>query len=149
MMLKINRKRKTGIQRKIALMIFLATFIIMSIGIGLIYFFGFNLIRSEIGKQHIQLCNMLGTYINEALRGEVEDAKTYATRPLWIDALKDANIKKDRPPVKEYLENRVSLSMKDILHVRGNIAQLFMTNLPTPTTFLLVGQMNKRTAHTI
>jgi len=145
-------KHKTGIRRKVTLVICLATLIVMDIGISLGYLLGYNLLKDSIGSSRVQVAQFLGMEIVNNLRGEIEDIETYATRPLWLDVVKEANLNYNgmaavdierrlkEMDVKwaqtqggdaltgEYLNNRISLSMRDILNLRGGIAELFVTD---------------------
>ncbi|MBI5124079.1 MAG: diguanylate cyclase [Candidatus Omnitrophica bacterium] len=145
-------KPKGTIKRKLTLIISSATAIGMIIGVMLVYLFGVNLLKNTIGKERAQIAQSLGAYVAKALTDEIEDARSYTVRPLWIDAVKEANLKyapmskddmarlfadmdkiwlskkEESPLFKEYLENRVSISMKDIIKVRGNVAEIFITD---------------------
>lgn len=143
---------KGTIKGKIAFIICLSILVIIFIGITLGYIFGYRLIRNIIGRQHVQMAQLLGKSINENIAAEIEDVKSYATRPLWKDIIIESNSRygkmdqgavekklleidkiwisadKDSPLLKEYLENRVALGMRDIIKVRGTISGIFITD---------------------
>ncbi len=141
-----------GIKRKVTLIISVSTLLMMMLGIILIYSLGTGLLRETIGKQYAQIAAALSTYIRSDLAGEVEDVETYATRPLWLDVVAEANSRykgmdsaalekhfkemdakwaaanADGPPVKEHIGNRTAVSMREILKVRGNIVRIAITD---------------------
>lgn len=143
---------KGTIGRKITLIIFLAVSIVAVTGIVMMYFTGLNLLNNTMGAQYVQISQLLGTYVREALKSEIEDASIYTTLPLWVDIVKDANLKykqmntqetvvylkdmdnkwissqKNDPFFWGYLENRTSVAMRDIVKLRGNITEIFITD---------------------
>ena len=147
-----ERKYKTGIQRKAASTIFVSVFLIMTIGIGLFYILRRDVLKKSIGREYVQLSQILGSYTNQALDAEIEDAKTYVTRPVWLDAVRKANsryagmgektvqeelLKKDSewidappddPLIRDYLDNIVSRSINEIIKIRGGISEIFLTD---------------------
>lgn len=129
------RSLKGGIRRKVIGVIFISTSIMIALGIILVYLLGFNTMRRDIGSQYVRLARLMGTYVTEVCDGEIEDIKTYAVRPLWIDFIKEANKTHEGlsgPAVEKRMEsmdkNRVSVSMKDILQLRKNISELLITD---------------------
>jgi len=147
-----KEKPRGSIKRRIIIIICSAILIMIFVGVTLAYVFGYGLLHDVIGRQHVQISQLLGVYINTSLGGEVEDAKVYTTRSLWKDAVIESNSKygsmspeaiekklldmdkawipagKDSALLKEYLGNRISLGMRDILKTRGNISELFITD---------------------
>ncbi|MDD5422588.1 MAG: sensor histidine kinase [Candidatus Omnitrophica bacterium] len=145
-------KIKTGIRRKVALIICLSIIICGIIGISIGYIFGTRLLLETIGTYNKCLAETLAAFVADGIGEEVEDIQSYATRPLWIDIVKSANLKypemvpasrdlyfadmdrkwasadNDSLLPKEYTGNRISLSMKDILKLRNNIVELFITD---------------------
>ena len=141
-----------SIGNKITLIIFLSVSIITAAGITLMYLVGLNLLNDATGKQYAQISRLLGTHVKDAIKGEIEDANVYTTLPLWVDLIKDANLKykqmnpqqvddylketdkkwisarKGEPFLWEYLENRISVAMRDIVKLRGNMAGIFVTD---------------------
>lgn len=146
------KKLKSGIKQKVILIIGASILVMMLIGIGLAFFLGTTLLRNTIGRQYDQMASGLAISIAADLSGEIEDVETYAARPLWRDAAEGANLKykltdkgslavyfdnmdkkwaasdKESALVKEYIDNRAALSMHDILKIRGNIAELIITD---------------------
>jgi len=150
--LRKANKFKGGIKRKVTLIFSASTFLGMMFAIILTYLLGSTLLRNTIGREYEQIASALAIYVKADLAGEVEDVETYATRRLWIDAVDEANSRyksadslgleqyfkemdakwaaaqNDSPLVKEYTENRIGVSIRDILKIRSNIAELFMTD---------------------
>ncbi len=146
------QKTKSGIKQKVIFIISISILIVMIAGIILTYFLGVALFRNTIGKQYEQMASGLAVSIAADLAGEIEDVETYASRPLWRDAVEETNSRykftdkeslavyfndmdkkwaasdKESAFVKEYVDNRIALSIRDILKIRGNIAELFITD---------------------
>ncbi|MDD3905281.1 MAG: ATP-binding protein [Candidatus Omnitrophica bacterium] len=144
--------RKTTIKARLTLIISFSIFVTMTLGAILVYFSQANLLQASIGKEYLQISRLLSNYINETIDGEVEDAKSYATRSIWLNFLKEQNnkyqgmnseaiktylldtdkkwmgAKPDSPIIKECLENRVSVGMAEIVAVRKSIAELLATD---------------------
>jgi hypothetical protein len=143
---------KGTIRRKITLIIFLTVSIVAVAGIVMMYFTGLSLLNNTMGTQYVQISQLLGTYVKEALKSEIEDASIYTTFPLWVDIVKDANLRykqmnaqeaelylkdmdnrwisaqKNDPFFWGYLENKISVAMRDIVKLRGNITEIFITD---------------------
>ncbi|MBI5123967.1 MAG: hypothetical protein HZA72_00935, partial [Candidatus Omnitrophica bacterium] len=51
--------KKTGIRRKVILIICLSMLIVMTIGIGIGYFFGFSILRDTVGDVHRKMSQLL------------------------------------------------------------------------------------------
>lgn len=145
-------KHKTGIRRKVTLMICLPALIILVIGIAFTYLFGFPVLRDNIGRQYEQITKMLANEIVTVFKGEIEDIQTYTTRPLWLDYVEESNLKykgmeqvailnrlkemdkkwieagKDSLLLQDYLGNRIGVSISAILKLRPNVTELFITD---------------------
>ena len=145
-------QRKTGIRRKFTLLIFSSTLITIALGIVISYFFAFNALRDSLGKEYVQMSQMLASFVKETFNDEIENATTYAARILWIEAAANADVKyekmdsatvkrwlsdmdaawakstDDSPLVSEYLQNKISGSINDILKVRKSIYDLLITD---------------------
>jgi signal transduction histidine kinase len=143
---------KGTIKRKITIIICSSILIIIFMGIALGYLFGYSVLHNFIGRQYIQIAKLLGDGVNDSLAAEIENAKVYTTLPLWVDIIKDANLKynkmnskemdvyfkemdnkwssaqKGDPLFWEYLNNRVSVTMRDIVKVKGNPSEIFITD---------------------
>ena len=145
-------QRKIGIRRKITLTIFSSTIITIALGIVISYFFAFNALRDSLGKEYVQMSQMLASFVKESFQDEIENAMTYASRILWIETVEESNARynnmdadtinrwfsdtdkgwadagENSPIVREHLENRISLSIKDILKVRHSISEILITD---------------------
>jgi signal transduction histidine kinase len=145
-------KRKIGIRLKFMLFICLAILIIMAIRFFLTYFYGFTALEDNIGYNYAQMAQLLASHISSSFRDEIEDIRTYAIRPLWLDFAEQSNLKykgmnneamqryfkdmdkawlearENSPLLNEYLKNRVGISMQDIKNVRKTTAELFITD---------------------
>ncbi len=145
-------RKKTGLQRKITTIVCLCIFFAMSISLLLIYLFGSNILRASAGKEMSQIADLLNLEISRLVDGEVEDIETYSSRPLWIDFTEKANAKYEKmteteilgyftemdkkwiaagsghPLIKDYTNNAIGNSMKAILDIRKNVAEIFVTD---------------------
>lgn len=146
-------KRLRGtVKRKLTLVIVGSAVFITFAGVGLASFAGSNLLAGILGREYIQITDSLSIYIKKALDDEIEDAMSYTTRPLWKDIINEKNasyasmdnkviqgrmsmmdekwpsLKEGDPVFKEYLENRVSIGMREIIKLRGTISELFITD---------------------
>lgn len=143
---------KSTIKRKLTFMIAASTVIIILIGAILTYFMGTANLIFILGKKYSQIANTLNAYTISALNGEVEDAMSYATRPLWKDVIAESNsryekmdvesirlklldmdkrwitAKPEDPVLKEYLENRISIGMREIQKTRTMIFEILITD---------------------
>ncbi|MDP3791425.1 MAG: ATP-binding protein [Candidatus Omnitrophota bacterium] len=140
------------IKQKITTIICSATLLIIFIGAVLSYTFGHNILHNVIGRQYTQTSQLLGDYVVKNLLAEIEDAKAYTTLPLWVDVIQDSNLKyknmgageiksyledmdkrwssapKGDPIFWGYLENRVSVAMRDIAALRETVSEISMTD---------------------
>ncbi len=146
-------KDRKGIRFKIALISFLATSAIAFAGIGLGYFWGFNLIRDIIVKEHREIAYRLSRTISEMIDEEIEDISTYSSSIFWRDFIVQKNLTyKDKPDqkgiqdyllemdekwseaaadsslIKEYLENPLSLQLNQITKTSPEVAEIFITD---------------------
>ncbi|MFA5499604.1 MAG: ATP-binding protein [Candidatus Omnitrophota bacterium] len=140
------------IKRKLTVIICSSILVTIIIGISLVYLLGSSLLSKNIGKQYVQIAQLLGDYLADNFKDEIEDTKVYATLPLWVDIVKDANAKynnmgakdielyfedmdkkwisaqKGDPVFWEYMDNRISVAMRDIEKLRGGVSELFITD---------------------
>ena len=147
-----TKQRKIGIRRKITLTIFSSTLITIALGITISYFFAFNALRDSLGKEYVQMSEMLANFVKESFHDEIENTTTYTARTMWKEAVIEDNkryenmdsetIKRDlldidnrwiksnetSPLLKEYLNNKVSVSMRNELKLRNNISEILITN---------------------
>lgn len=140
------------IKQKVTIIICSSILVMIIIGISLAYFFGTSLLNKAIGKQYAQLSKVLGEYLQDNFKDQIGDTKIYASRLLWIDAVKTINSKYNKmgpkeiernlkemdkkwvsapsgdPIFWEYLDNRISVSMRDIVKLMGNVDRVFITD---------------------
>ncbi len=145
-------RHRLGIRFKITLIIYVATLTVVIIGLGLFYFFINNLLQDTVKQDRFRNAQLLAGSVDSAVSEQMNDLHSYASRPLWIDLIKEANLKyqnmdspnmssyftemekkwingsEDNLIIKEYLGNRVSSSMQDVVQLRGNICELFITD---------------------
>jgi signal transduction histidine kinase len=147
-----NSKHKSGIRFKITASICAVVLIVIFLSSSLVYFVTYKTLTELIGDKYNQIAKIISFYISGLLSGEVTDVETYASRPLWKDAIVENNLKyenmgndaikehlidmdkkwieaeEDNPLLQEYLKNRISGSMTSILEYRQNVAELILTD---------------------
>lgn len=152
MWLSHPEKNMGTIKHKTAFIIIGVSIAIFAIGVFMLYVLGLNTLEESLGKEYTGIAQLLLNNAIGALDSEVEDAKVYTERLLWIDAIKNVNLKyssmskeeidrymadmdkrwmteeKGSPLFMEYLQNRISISMRDIVATRGSVAELFITD---------------------
>lgn len=145
-------RAKSTIKKKLTLIITLSVAVVLSIGAALTYFAGSATLVNILGREYSQVAYTLNAYTVAAFNGNIEDAKSYVTRPLWKDAVSQSNsqyegmsaqaikqklididkkwitAKPEDPICKDYLDSRVSLGMKETQKARGKISELFITD---------------------
>ncbi|MFA5255545.1 MAG: ATP-binding protein, partial [Candidatus Omnitrophota bacterium] len=151
-------KKKSGqtikgtIKRKITLIIAASVAIAALASATLTYFAGSAVLMNVLGKEYSQVANTLNVYMVGALNGEIEDARSYATRRLWKDIIKESNSRYEGmdaesiklklldmdkrwiaagpgdPILKESLENSISVGMREAMKARTNISEIFITD---------------------
>lgn len=151
--LKNNRLiLRGGIQRRITFMVTSAAFGVMLIGISTAYITGSIVVKKTIGAQYAQITQTLSMEVSFIIADLVNDVSTYVKRPLWLDlinacnlkyagmadeAIKQVLIEMDKkwieanpgsPLLEEYLGSRVSFSMQDLIKIRKNYAEIFITD---------------------
>ncbi len=140
------------IKGKLTIIIFATVAAITLAGMVLTYFVGASMLMRVSGKEYAQIAHSLNLYTIGMFNGEIEDVESYATRPLWRDIVRESNsryegmdagsisqklldidkrwitAKPGDPILKEYLENRVSVSANEVMKMRKNISELFITD---------------------
>lgn len=146
------RKTKNTIKRKVTLIIAASVITVAIFSAILTYFIGSATLVKILGKEYSQIARTLSVYTVNAIEGEIEDAMSYTTRPLWKDMVMESNSRYEgmsaeliklkflemdkrwttaepRDPIfKEYLENRLSLGMQETVKTRTNISEIFITD---------------------
>jgi signal transduction histidine kinase len=143
---------KADIKRKLIVIIVSSVFSVILLGTILIYMFSYRILHEVVGNQNVRMSQMFADHVIANINGEVEDAGTYVLRPLWVDVVKNSNLKyakmsgkeiearlldmdkkwisakNDDPLLWEYLRSRVAVSMQDIIKLRATVAELFITD---------------------
>jgi len=143
---------KTGIRRKITLLIVLSAFIVAVIGISIGYFWGFDLLRDTIGSEHVEMARLISVAMNRIIDEEIRDLKIYMSHPLRIKAAKERlsehygmdneelknyfqkmdSVWKDAPDggsvIREFLSTPTSKRLKRLVEVDTGIAEILMTD---------------------
>jgi signal transduction histidine kinase len=141
-----------GIRRKVTLTILIVSSAVLFSGIALTYFMGLNLLSNVLGTQYFQAAQRLGSLAMDSIKGELEDSRVYTKLTLWRDMVKEADLKykdmgpkdmaayfesmdkkwvladKKDPALWGYMNNRVSVAMRDIAATRSGIAEIFITD---------------------
>ncbi|MFH1304956.1 MAG: cache domain-containing protein, partial [Candidatus Omnitrophota bacterium] len=145
-------KHKTGIRRKITMLVCATVLIAMISGLSLGYLLGYNLLQNTIGENHSEMAWQLAFIVSGLIEKEMEQIETYSSRLLWQEAIIKSNLKyenmkspdiesslidmdkkwavagDDSPLIKEYLENKAGRSARAILEKKEGIAEIFITD---------------------
>ncbi|MDP2913307.1 MAG: ATP-binding protein [Candidatus Omnitrophota bacterium] len=115
-------KEKRGIRRKVILVICLATLTVITIGIGMGYLFGANVLRGMVGDVHRKMSHILADRVTKALDSEIARIKGCAGDPLWREALSNAASEAALPKV--YLAGNAAVRLRELAKDDNNIARL-------------------------
>lgn len=115
--------RKTGIRYKIISTICLSTLIVMSVGIGIWYFFNFNVLRDMVGDVHRKLSQVLATDFTRSFEDEVGRIRSYAANQTIKDAVIKSNL------TREYADHSISDLLKSITNGDSNVAAIDLINI--------------------
>lgn len=145
-------KIRSSVKQKITSVICISIISVLLIGGILSYSFGYGIIQNVIKKHFFYTSDLLNGYVMKNIEEDIDDTKVYATLPIWTDIVEEANLKyknmteeevatylqdMDRrwtsaqagdPLFWEYLENRISVTMRDILVLRGSVSEIFLTD---------------------
>lgn len=145
-------KRRGGIRRKVAFLICASVALVITIGVGLWYYFGYNLLHSMIGKDYTKMARLLGIFVSDSIQQELDHAISYSNSPLWKKRIITANEKyanmtgdareayfkdMDRkwagagegsPILNEYLGNYLALRLKALSYDDPHIGEVFVTD---------------------
>jgi len=146
-------KPKTGIRRKVTSFIFLATSLIMLVGLSLGFFYGSGLVRDIIGKGNVKAAENIAISIDMLLERQIQNIRIYfAENPLHRDAILEsgalykgrtaAEIKEhmlemdnkwaaagaDSPLVSEHLDNKSAEQLSYFVSTGTAISEIFTTD---------------------
>ncbi len=149
----VHRKQKTGMRRKLTLLICLPAIFVIVVGLILAYLWGMKFFQNTIGESHVKMAQLLAEDFSGMIDERIADMKIHASRILWQNAIKEANaqyIDKDDRTIKEYLEttdkawigasdnaplikkylnNEISTYLREVfLKERKEIAEIFLTD---------------------
>ncbi len=143
---------KKGIAKKVAIFIFISTFIVLTIGLSVEYALGFRLMHKVIGENHVEMANLLAVHIRESIEEKVTDIMSLSNGPLWKKRILESNAKMGRmtederarffaridsawpglswndPSISEYAGNYLSETLKAICRDRDDIFEFFVTD---------------------
>lgn len=141
-----------GIRRKSSFVIATTAAITLLISISITYIIGSLAVKESVGREQFEISKTLSLTAAENIRGEVDDAQTYATRILWKEACEKANHKyagMDRGQIEKKLldtdmawmaagdddklitdltSGSIPESMREIIRIRGTISEIFITD---------------------
>ncbi|MEI6862826.1 MAG: sensor histidine kinase [Candidatus Omnitrophota bacterium] len=141
-----------GIKRKTGFAIAATTAIAIVVSMIVIYSVGSIIIRKNVGNEQFEITRTLALAAAENIKGEVEDAETYATRPLWKSVCESSNRKyagmdslrieqemfdndkrwadagSEDSFIREYTSGETADSMRDIINTRKSVSEIFMTD---------------------
>jgi len=143
---KLRTKLKTTLFTSIAAIIFLSSLI------GIIYFLGFNLLRDKGIESQSEIARTLASSVGADIGKQSELLRLNANSQFIIDALKENDLKyraksekeiqrylmdmdkrwieapDDHPFLKDYLDNKLSLKLKELKAEKGEIVSIVVTD---------------------
>ena len=147
-----ERQHKTGIGKKVALLIFFSTFVALAAGMSAEYVLGYRLMHRVIGENHVEMANLLATHIRESVEEKVTDIMSLSNGPLWKKRILESDAKMGRmtederarffarmdsiwpgiswddPSISEYAGNYLSETLKALCRDRNDIFEFFVTD---------------------
>ncbi len=84
-------KHRTGIRFKITALICLSAFVIICIGGGLGYLFGFGLLRETIAETQVKMADLLSDHISAKIDNVINELDIYISNPLLVREIVKAN----------------------------------------------------------
>lgn len=145
-------KRSGGIRRKVAFLICASIALVVTIGGGLWYYLGYNLMHSMIGKDYTKMARLLGIYVSDSIKQELDHAISYSNSPLWKEQIittnkKYANMTADArqayfkdmdrkwtaagessPDLNGYSGNYLALRLKALSSDESHMGEIFVTD---------------------
>jgi len=145
-------KHKSGIKRKIVVLICSITLIVVVVGCVIGYSWTYRLIHKIVAECSQHSAQMLATAIEQLIDKEVDAIETFADNPIWKDACKESNAKyedmelstvlgelsqlnqqwiaafENNPLVRKYLDNPAAVKLRLIAEEHPNIAEIFITD---------------------
>jgi len=145
-MKQLGAGNKSGLRRKVILIICLSTMTVMLTGIALGYFFGFRALRGMAGDVHRKLSQLLAGSVTQVFDKEMERLVSDAGDPSLKDAIAKSNTRyetmtpahikgylaemntnwakaqKTSPLVKEYTESGLGVKLKALVAKDPNLA---------------------------
>ena len=143
--------RKKGIAKKVAIFIFISTFIVLAIGLSAEYVLGFRLMHRVIGENRVELASLLAIHIRKSIEEKVSDIVSLSNSPLWRPQILESNAKMDRmtedertrlfarmdsawpgtswddPSISEYAGNYLSERLKILCEDKAYFYEYFVT----------------------
>ena len=143
-------KRRIGL--KIAAMICLVSLIVIIIGVGLGYFWGYRMLRDTISEKHSRMAELLATSMHRIINEEIKDIKVYLNSPFWQDVVEEYNLRyedkdaesiqrhlltidnewvnayDDSPLINKYLGSPLSLRLRRLAESDSSVAEIFLTD---------------------
>jgi signal transduction histidine kinase len=145
-------RRIGGIRRRVTLFIFWSAFAIVTLGLGLWFYLGYDFVHSMIGRDYNKMAHLLAVYVSDSIKLELQHVRSYSNSPLWKKQILDTNAKleamtpasraafiremdrkwpgigNDDPAMKEYLDNYVAIRLKALSEDEGNMGEVFITD---------------------
>jgi len=150
--MKRKVKYRIGIRTKVILLVCSFMLAIALFGISLSYLLGFNLLRKTVGEDSLKMAEMMADTFSRIVDEEIGDVKTYLSSPFWKDAIEKENLKyeaknpedikifllgldkrwieasDDNSLVREYLGNKLSARLNNLVENDRSIAEIFLTD---------------------
>jgi len=150
--MKDRAKRKFSIRKKITVFILISSFIVGFVGLVLVYWSEYKLLRQTISRDYIAMARLLGGAMDRIITREIMSTKVFMASTERLQKIEEYNLKyegmsderkeayfKDMdqrwlkatdqdPLITEYTESLVGRRLKEITRDDPSIAEIFMTD---------------------
>ncbi len=148
---EINQKN-LRVKLKTTLFTSIAAIIFLSSVIGIVYYLGLNILRDREVENQQEMARTLAASVKSGIEKEVELLRLVANTQFIVDALKENTLKyrtksekeiqrylmdtdkrwidapDDHPILKDYLENNLSLKLKEIKQEKEELTSIMVTD---------------------
>ncbi len=145
-------RHRFTIKQKVTVFILVASFVVGFIGLGLIYWSEYNLLRQNISRDYITMARLLSIDINRIIAREIKSTEVFMDSSDRISKVEEYNLKYEGmsderkeayfknmdekwlkasdndPLIMEYTESPVGRRLREIAQDDPSFAEIFMTD---------------------
>ncbi len=150
--MKNKAKFRVTINQKITLFIFLSSFFVALVGLALVYWSEYNLLRQTIGRDYVSMARLLGSAMDRIISREISSTEVFMSSSERLLKIKEYNLKyqvmsdekrkayfKDMdekwvkasdndPLIAEYTKSPIGNRLREIARDDPSVAEIFMTD---------------------